>query len=243
MAFDLASLAGKTIVVGGATGQLGSVVVKAALHAGARVAIAVRKPWQVEKAKAAHPGASLFVGCVPELDGEASAGFAKGVNDALSGIDAMLCCNGAFAASAIGRDPVGELQELMTANVLSVANLARGAIGVMKRKKRGAIVCVGSSGVGHGGANVANYLASKAALHEWVRALAVELQGTGVRAAAVVAGTMDTESNRRAMPEADTTQWLPLEHVAHAMFAAAFAPVGNGPLFPLAAPSAAARGN
>ena len=233
MAFDLAMLAGKTILVGGATGQLGSVVVRTALDGGARIAIAVRKPWQVDKVKAAYPGANVLVGCVPDADGEAAAGFAKGVNDAFSGIDALLCCNGAFAAGAVGRDASGELQELMTANVLSVANLVRGALWLMKRRKRGAIVCVGSASVGIGGANVANYLASKAALHEWVRALALELVGTGVRAAAIVPGTLDTETNRKAMPDADASQWLPLDVVAHAMFTAAFAPTGAGPLHPV----------
>ena len=70
MAFDLAMLAGKTILVGGATGQLGSVVVRTALDAGARIAIAVRKPWQVDKVKATYPGANVLVGCVPDADGE-----------------------------------------------------------------------------------------------------------------------------------------------------------------------------
>jgi NAD(P)-dependent dehydrogenase (short-subunit alcohol dehydrogenase family) len=233
MAFDPTSLAGKAIVVGGSTGALGGAIVKLALASGARVAAAVRKPWQVDKVKAEHPGATLLVGCVPDTDGEAAAGFAKGANDALGGIDALLCCNGAFAANPIGRDPAGELQELMTANVLSVANLARGAVGLMKRKKRGAIVCVGSAAVGGGGAHLANYLASKAALHEWVRALATELDGTGVRACAIVPGTIDTERNRRAMPDADPSKWLPLEIVARAMFAAAFAPQGSGPMFPV----------
>ncbi len=233
MPLQLTSLAGKTIMVSGSTGALGGAVVNAALAAGARVAAVVRKSWQVDVVKSAHPGVPLLVGCVPDTDGEAAAGFAKGVNDALGGIDTLLCCNGAFAANAIGRDPAGELQELMTANVLSVATLARGTVGVMKRQKRGAIVCVGSAAVGSGGTHVANYLASKAALHEWVRALATELDGTGVRACAIVPSTIDTEANRRAMPDADASKWLPLEIVVRAMFAAAFAGAGSGPMFPV----------
>ena len=80
---------------------------------------------------------------------------------------------------------------------------------------------------------MANYRASKAALHEGVRARALELVGTGVRAAAIVPGTIDTETNRKAMPDADASQWLPLDVVAHAMFAAAFAPNGAGPFYPV----------
>jgi hypothetical protein len=35
------------------------------------------------------------------------------------------------------------------------------------------------------------------------------------------------------MPDADPSKWLPLEIVARAMFAAAFAPQGSGPMFPV----------
>jgi NAD(P)-dependent dehydrogenase (short-subunit alcohol dehydrogenase family) len=233
MTQDPTSLSGKVLVVGGASGQVGGAVVRYALEAGARVAIAVRKSWQVEKTTAQFGTKSVLVGCVPDVDGEAAAGFAKGANDALGPIDALLCCNGAFAASEIGRDSTGDLQDLMTANLFAVANLARAMVGSMKQRRLGSIVCVGSAGVGLGGAGVANYLASKAALHEWVRALAAELVGTGVRAAAIVPSTIDTPSNRAAMPGADTSQWVPMDVVVRAMFAAAFAPVGSGPLYPV----------
>lgn len=235
MANDPASLSGKVLVVGGASGHLGGALVRHALEHGARVAIAVRKEWQVEKVRAEFGTKSTLVGCVPDVDGEAAAGFWKGANDALGPVDAVFCCNGAFAASAIGRDAGDELQRLMTANVFAVANLVRAGIAALKRRGKGSIVCVGSSGVGSHGQNVVNYLASKAALHEWVRALAAELAGTGVRAAAILPGTIDTESNRAAMPDVDPSQWLPLEVVVKAMTDAAFAPVSPGPLYPVTA--------
>lgn len=228
------SLAGKVLVVGGSTGHLGRAVVEHALNQGARVAMPVRKPWQVDKVRAQFAGKPVLVGCVPDVDGEAAAGFMKGANDALGPIDALLCCNGAFAFGAIGKDPAGELGELLTANLLSVANLARAAIGPMRRRKQGSIVCVGSAMVGKGGPGTANYLASKAALHEWVRALAVELEGSGVRARAVLPSTIDTPANRAAMPDQDPSLWLPLALVVDAVFAAAFAPSAAGPLLEVA---------
>lgn len=228
------SLAGKVLVVGGSTGHLGRAVVEHALQNGARVAMPVRKPWQVDKVRAQFAGQPVLVGCVPDVDGEAAAGFMKGANDALGPIDALLCCNGAFAHGAIGKDPAGELGELMTANLFSVANLARAAIGPMRRRKQGSIVCVGSAMVGKGGPGTVNYLASKAALHEWMRALAGELQGSGVRAHAVLPGTIDTPANRAAMPDQDPSQWLPLAHVVDVLMFAAFQSNGAGPLLAVA---------
>lgn len=234
MSNEPVTLAGKVLVVGGSTGDLGRAVVDRALAAGARVAMPVRKPWQVDKVRAQFPGKPVLVGCVPDVDGEAAAGFAKGANDALGPIDALICCNGAFAHGPIGKDPAGELAELVTANLLAVANLARAVVGPMRRRKQGSIVCVGSAMVGSAGPGTANYLASKAALHEWVRALAAELDGSGVRARAVLPGTIDTPKNRAAMPDADTSRWLPLEVVVDALFAAAFGSAADGPLLEVA---------
>ncbi len=222
-------LAGKTAVVAGATGQVGAALVRRLLAAGAKVALPVRKPWQVEKLKEAFAAPGVFVGCVPETDGEAAAGFAKGVADALGPIAALVCATGAFDGGAIGRDPAGQLQELLQANLLAPANLARAVVGPMKRRKHGRLVFVGSAGVGSGGAGAANYLASKAALHEWVRALDHEVAADGVRATAVVVGTIDTPANRAAMPDADRSQWVAVEQVVEALLLAAFDPGCVGP--------------
>jgi NAD(P)-dependent dehydrogenase (short-subunit alcohol dehydrogenase family) len=47
-----------------------------------------------------------------------------------------------------------------------------------------------------------------------VEALAEEYRGDGVRANAVLPGTVDTEDNRKAMPGADHSAWTPPEEIA-----------------------------
>ncbi len=234
MAADAGSLRGKVVAISGATGDLGGALVSRLRAHGARLAIAVRRPWQVEKIVQTVGKDGVLVGCVPTGDGEAAAGFVKGAKDALGPIDALLCANGAFRGSAIGKDPAEELTELLDANLLAGATLARAVVGPMLRRRTGVIVAVGSAAVGHAGAGVANYLASKAALHEWVRALAIELTGSGVRAAAILPTTIDTEKNRAAMPDQDPGQWQPMGLVVQTMLDVAFAPPGPGPLYPVA---------
>ena len=68
---------------------------------------------------------------------------------------------------------------------------------------------VGSAAVGSDSGQSANYLASKAALHEFVRALAREVHGFGMRAAAVLPDTLDTEANRVAIFDAPGERWFP----------------------------------
>jgi NAD(P)-dependent dehydrogenase (short-subunit alcohol dehydrogenase family) len=231
MAIDARLLNDKVVVVGGATGEVGGALVRELRAHGARVGVAVRRAWQVQKVGAAFGNDGILAGCVPTIDGEAAAGFVKGVRDALGPIDALLCANGAFRGTDVGQDAANELQDLLDANLLAGATLARAVVGPMRRRRTGSLVFVGSSGVGAAGP--ANYLASKAALHEWVRSLAVQLEGSGVRAAAVLPGTIDTEANRAAMPDADRSAWLPIAAVVQAILAAAFAPPGPGPLYPL----------
>ena len=237
MAAGAGLLSDKVAIVQGATGELGAAVVQQLRERGASTAIAVRKPWQVDKTIEIFGSARMLVGCVPSADGEAAAGFVKGATDALGPIDALLCCNGAFRGGAIGKDGGGDLRDLLEANLMAGVTLARAVVGPMRRRRTGSLVFVGSAAVGRSGAGIANYVASKAALHEWVRALAVELQDSGVRAAALLPETIDTQKNRAAMPAADFASWQPLDAVARALielaFAAPAADRGPGPLYPV----------
>lgn len=225
-------LQGHVVVLQGATGALGSAFARHVLAHGGRLAAAVRKPWQVDALKTQLGSERLLIGVVGPGDSEAAAGFAKGANDALGPVTAYVCTSGAFAASQVGKDPAGELRDLLEANVTSAAVLARALVPGMRRRKTGSLVFVGSRAVGSGG--FANYLASKAALHEYVRALASELAGSGVRAAAILPDTLDTEANRKAMPDVDPSGWMPLSTAVAALAQLAFGPAQDGgPLFPL----------
>jgi len=235
MAAGAGLLTGKVAMLQGATGELGAAVVRQLRASGASTALAVRRPWQVDKTIETFGSARMLVGCVPTGDGEAAAGFVKGAIDALGPIDALFCCNGAFRGGAIGKDGGDDLRDLLDANLMAGATLARAVVGPMRRRRTGSLVFVGSAAVARAGAGMANYVASKAALHEWVRVLAVELQDSGVRAAALLPETIDTQKNRAAMPAADHSAWQPLELVARALIELAFAPAaaGPGPLYPV----------
>ncbi|MFM1872917.1 MAG: NmrA-like family, partial [Planctomycetota bacterium] len=74
---------GKVVLVTGATGKLGGALVHALFDGGYRVAVAVRKPWQVDKLRETYAGRQALVGLVPTQDGEAADGFVKGCEDAL----------------------------------------------------------------------------------------------------------------------------------------------------------------
>ena len=63
-------------------------------------------------------------------------------------------------------------------------------------------------------AGAAAYAASKAAAVAMIDSLAADLKGTGVRANSILPSIIDTEVNRRAMPNADFSQWPKPEDIA-----------------------------
>ena len=62
------------------------------------------------------------------------------------------------------------------------------------------------------------YSASKAAIIALTQSLAHELEGTGVRANAVVPTTIDTPANRDAMPNAGFSSWTPPSEIARVAY-------------------------
>lgn len=226
-------LHGKVVLLSGATGVLGSALAHEVLRRGGRLGIAVRRPWQVQRLVETYGSVGTLVGHVPSQDGEAAAGFVKGVTDALGPIAACICAAGSRRESSIGKDPAGELAELLEANLLAGANLARAVVGPMRRRRTGSLVFVGSAEVGTDGAGSVGYLAAKAALHEYVRALSAELGPCGVRVAAVLPTILDTPANRQRWPEADHRRWQAVDRVVGALLDCAFGPAPTEPLLRL----------
>jgi NAD(P)-dependent dehydrogenase (short-subunit alcohol dehydrogenase family) len=63
-----------------------------------------------------------------------------------------------------------------------------------------------------------------------VRALAAEVRDQGLRVAAVLPTVLDTEANRKAMPDADRSKWQSVDQVVDLMLECAFGEPGDGPL-------------
>jgi NADP-dependent 3-hydroxy acid dehydrogenase YdfG len=205
------------VVIAGATGCVGGAFAKLVLARGGKVAAAVRRPWQVAKLHEVLGRERLLAGVVPPLDTEAAAGFAKGANDALGPITAFVGAAGRLQARSPGHEPGGDLPESLEANVHANATLARAVLPFLRRRRSGTLTFAGASARSLAEASIASRI-GKAALHELVLALAAELQGTGVRASAVLLDHGGDAMHERALD---------------ALATAAFGVPRGGPLFPL----------
>jgi len=202
---------GRNVVVTGATGELGEAVARFLWGAGAIVHVPARAP---EKARALYEGAGdrVRVAAVPDLgDESAVSAFYAG----LPPLWASIHCAGGFAMSRIDDTTLADLRRMLEMNAVSAFLCCREAVKAM-RGRGGRIVNVAAqSGVEpRGGAGRAAYAASKAAVAAITLALAEEVAGEGIWVNAVAPSIMDTEANRRAMPDADHAQWPRLADVA-----------------------------
>ena len=83
-----------------------------------------------------------------------------------------------------------------------------------KSARRGRIVNVSSRAVVPPAGGFIAYTVAKSAVIALTQALAHEERPHGIAVNAVLPSTMDTPANRRAMPDADRSQWVSTEAVA-----------------------------
>lgn len=168
----------RVVLLAGATGRVGEAVAREVLAAGGKVACAVRKPWQVAKVEERLGRERVLVGVVGARDAEAAAGFVKGASDALGPITTFVGAAGMLRSRCPGKEPGGDLDELLEANLHANATLARAVLVGMRRRRAGELRFYGmpeqSSGLS------TSSRVSKAALTEYVEALRTDLLGSGI---------------------------------------------------------------
>jgi NAD(P)-dependent dehydrogenase (short-subunit alcohol dehydrogenase family) len=199
---------GKAIVVTGALGALGKVVVETALARGARVAA-------VDYAAAPSPATSdrLELGSVDLTD---AAQAKKAIDSTVSHfgrLEALINIAGGFAFETIADGDPKTWQRMYALNVTTALNASRAAIPHLTASSAARIVNVGAMGALQAGAGMGAYAASKAGVHRLTEALAAEHKGK-ITVNAVLPSIIDTAANRASMPKADFAKWVTPQELA-----------------------------
>jgi NAD(P)-dependent dehydrogenase (short-subunit alcohol dehydrogenase family) len=205
----------RAIVVSGGTGALGRAVVRAALEAGARVAVPYRSAAEWESLRKDAPEDGRLFGATANLAAAAEAGrFVEAAASAFGRLDGVAALAGAYAGSGpFESAPPEEWSRMIETNLGTVAALCRAVLPHLL-KGGGSVVTVGSRTAEAGGAGAAAYAVSKMGVIALTRALAAENRTRGVRFNCISPGTIDTPANRAAMPNADRAQWTAPEAIA-----------------------------
>jgi NAD(P)-dependent dehydrogenase (short-subunit alcohol dehydrogenase family) len=193
---------GKVIVVTGALGALGSIVVDSALARGARVASVDHAPTQVP----ATPN-QFELGGVDLTDAAAAKKAIDAAASHFGKLDALINIAGGFSFETVAEGDPKTWQRMYALNVTTTLNASRAAIPHLTASGAGRIVNVGALGALQASAGMGPYAASKAGVHRLTEALAAEYKGK-ITVNAVLPSIIDTSANRASMPKADFSKWV-----------------------------------
>jgi NAD(P)-dependent dehydrogenase (short-subunit alcohol dehydrogenase family) len=196
---------------------LGRAVTRAFLEAGWRVSVALHHTDAkdaLDPLKSANPGRVST--CLLDLSTERGAASAVTQTVQWGGrLDAVGHLMGAWVGGGrLADTSLGVWEAMQSLNLTSAFLLARAAIPRMMEGGGGSLVFVSSRAAREKRAGNAAYAVSKAGLLVLAESIAEEYRGDGIRANAVLPGTMDTPANRRAMPDADASKWTSPDEVA-----------------------------
>ena len=200
----------RIVLITGAKGGLGSFVTQAFLAAGDTV---VGTSRSIQASDFPNP---RFVASAADLtDGASARRLVESVVARFQRIDSLVHVTGGFS----GGKPVAETDDvtwdlMMSLNVRSAFHIFRAVIPPMRAAAQGRIVAIASRAAAEPAANIAAYAASKSALVMLVRSAALENVDLGITINAILPGTMDTEANRKADPQADFSRWVSPGNVA-----------------------------
>lgn len=141
--------------------------------------------------------------------------FAAGIVTKHGRIDVLVNAVGAYAGgTSLWETDPKVFEQMLALNLRSGFVLYRAVVPAMLKRGTGTIVNVASRAAVDHAAGAAAYAASKAAAVAMIDSLAADLKVTGVRANSVLPSIIDTEANRKAMPNADFNQWPKPEEIA-----------------------------
>jgi 3-oxoacyl-[acyl-carrier protein] reductase len=192
-----AALAGRRAALTGATRGIGRAVAHRLLADGASVAFCARDAAAVREAQSAlraSAGDTRVRGTVADVtDGGALARFAREAEDALGGIDVLVCNAGIWG-------PKGPLDAIawddwmyaFDVNVHGVARTVRAFLPALRRAGGARIVILSGGGATKPMPNLAAYSATKSAVVRLGETLAEELRADGIAVNMLAPGAVNT---------------------------------------------------
>jgi NAD(P)-dependent dehydrogenase (short-subunit alcohol dehydrogenase family) len=211
-------MTGRVTIVTGGTGALGQAITATLLEAGGAVAI----PYAVAEERAAletrlpaEARARLLALPADVTDEGAMGKFVQAARDRHGRLDGLVNAVGGFAGGDLLSTSLAEWERMMALNLTSAVVACRAALPAMIAGGGGRVVNIASRAVLAPSAGFIAYTVSKAAVITLTQALAQEVRSHRITVNAVLPSTMDTPGNRRAMPDADRSAWVPPAEVAH----------------------------
>jgi NAD(P)-dependent dehydrogenase (short-subunit alcohol dehydrogenase family) len=203
-------MTGRTVLVTGGSGGLGSAVTAAFVDDGWRVVVPVRR------ATDPSPSSEVIRVTADLLEPAAAANaVATAAADPAAPLRAVVNLVGGYAGGGrVHETPIADFDRMLAVNLRPTYLVTRAALPHLVAAGGGGIVCVSSRAALSPFAGAAGYATAKAAVLAFANAVAVEYRSAGVRCNTVVPSIIDTPGNRASRPGADPSTWVPPEQIA-----------------------------
>ena len=200
----------KSIIVTGASGNLGQAVVKKFLDDGYKVIGTVHQDE-------GEPAGEMYKKAIVDLADESNtAQFVKSVIASHEHIDAAVLTVGGFAMGKMSEIKTSDIAKQYRLNFETAFNIARPLFVQMMVQQTGRIFLVGSRpGLDmKAGKSMVAYALSKSLIFRLAEIMNEEAKGTDVVVSVVIPSTIDTPQNRESMPAATFENWVKASDIA-----------------------------
>mgnify|MGYP006289622755 CR=1 FL=1 len=213
-------LRGKVVLIGGATGGLGSAVARTFADTEARLALTSTSEKDLDELRD-ELGLSeqrVFMTSVDATDPKSVEELVAGVVERFDGLHVLLNTIGGWGGGkTVAETSVEAWERMLALNLRSAFLLSRAVLPHMLDAGWGRIVHTASKTAASPRSKEVGYAAAKAGVVTLTQVIAAELKGTGVTANVVLPSIIDTPANRKMMPGSDTSKWVPPEDIARTM--------------------------
>ncbi len=211
-------LGDRVVLVTGATGGLGRVVVKRFLAEGAKVAAVYRSEDKLKDLKDYVGGSPALSGFKADVtDARSVASMVEAVVKEHGRVDVLLNIAGGYTGGKLLNEAEETaLDQMVTLNTKSAYLCSRAVLPGMIERNYGRIVSISAKNATPRGRRAGNiaYAISKGGVITLTEALAEEVSKLDITVNCVMPGTIDTADNREKMPKADTSKWVSPEDIA-----------------------------
>ncbi len=205
-----------SIIITGANGNLGQAVVKRLLKDGKYLLAATGKSGNDN----IPDNKNLEISVVDLTNEEQVQSFVEKSLRKHPETNAAVLLVGGFAMGKLTETGKADLDKMINLNFYTAYNMVRPLLAhFLSRPEGGRFILIGSRpGLNAAdGKNFFAYSLSKAMIFKLAGFINAEGKDKSVTATVIVPSTIDTETNRKAMPDADFSKWVPADNIADAI--------------------------
>lgn len=207
----------KTVVVTGASGNLGQAVIKKFIAKDYKVIGTVIPNDPVPIDYSAEQFEKVVVDLMKEEDAQKFMDYVVGK---FGSVDIAVLTVGGFAMGKITETKTSDIQQQYKLNFETAYNVARPAFVRMMQQGSGRIFIIGSKpGLdAKNGKGMVAYGLSKSLIFRLADLMNDEAKGKNVVTAVIVPSTIDTPQNRQSMPDGEHDNWVKAEQIADVIY-------------------------